>query len=51
MSIRLKRYQKDFAHSYSFGVFPTLELLAYRPEHVAQCCWPRRVSVTAGSAG
>lgn len=31
---QLKRYQKASPHSYSFGVFPTLELLAYRPEHV-----------------
>jgi TrmH family RNA methyltransferase len=31
---QFKRYQKDFAHSYSFGVFPTLELLTHRPEHV-----------------
>ncbi len=29
---KLKRYQKDFDHSYSFGVYPTLELLSYRPE-------------------
>jgi RNA methyltransferase, TrmH family len=30
----LKRYQKDFDHSYSFGVFPTLELLYARREVV-----------------
>jgi len=29
---RLKRYKKDLAHSYTFGVFPTLELLAHRPQ-------------------
>lgn len=29
---RLKPYKKDFGHSYSFGVFPTLELLTHRPE-------------------
>lgn len=34
MDFRLKRYQKEFEHSYSFGVFATLELLACRPEHV-----------------
>lgn len=33
MDIRLKRYKKDFEHSYSFGVFPTLELLTHQPEH------------------
>ncbi len=32
----LRRYKKDFGHSYSFGVFPTLELLTYRPESVRQ---------------
>lgn len=36
MNIRLKRYKKDFAHSYAFGVFPTLELLTYRPQDVLQ---------------
>jgi len=34
LNIKLKRYQKNFVHSYSFGVYPTLELLAYRPESV-----------------
>ena len=34
MNIRLKRYQKDFEHSYTFGVFPTLELLEHHPEQV-----------------
>ena len=28
----LKPYKKEFEHSYTFGVFPTLELLAHRPE-------------------
>ena len=32
MNIRLKRYKKDFEYSYTFGVFPTLELLAHRPQ-------------------
>jgi TrmH family RNA methyltransferase len=27
----LKRYKKEFDHSYTFGVFPTLELLHHRP--------------------
>ena len=34
MDFRLKRYQKDFEHSYTFGVFATLELLDTRPEHL-----------------
>ncbi len=32
----LRRYKKDLGHSYSFGVFPTLELLTHRPESVRQ---------------
>lgn len=33
---QLKRYQKESGYSYSFGVFPTLELLAHQPEQVQQ---------------
>ena len=32
--MQLKPYKKDFEHSYAFGVFPTLELLEHRAEHV-----------------
>src|SRR5207302_1252109 len=31
MDVPLKPYKKEFAHSYAFGVFPTLELLQHRP--------------------
>lgn len=31
-----RRYHKELEHSYSFGVFPTLELLTHRPEQVLQ---------------
>lgn len=34
--IRLRRYKKDAPHSYTFGVFPTLELLTRRPEIALQ---------------
>lgn len=34
MNIKLKRYKKDFEHSYTFGVFPTLELLTHQSECV-----------------
>jgi TrmH family RNA methyltransferase len=34
INIRLKRYKKEFEHSYSFGVFPTLELLKQSPQLV-----------------
>jgi len=32
MKIRLRRYKKDYKHSYAFGVFPTLELVTNKPE-------------------
>ena len=32
MDVSLKPYKKEFAHSYTFGVFPTLELVQQRPE-------------------
>jgi TrmH family RNA methyltransferase len=32
MDVALKPYKKEFDYSYSFGVFPTLELLQTRPE-------------------
>ncbi len=34
MNLRLKRYKKTADHSYTFGVFPTLELLQHRPHDV-----------------
>lgn len=34
MDVKLKSYKKDFEYSYSFGVFPTLELLDRRPDEV-----------------
>lgn len=34
MEFRLKRYRKDFTHSYANGVYSTIELLNTRPEHV-----------------
>lgn len=34
MEIKLRAYKKDFDYSYAIGVFPTLELLDSRPEHV-----------------
>ncbi len=36
MKLRLKRYKKDFEHSYAFGVYPTLELLAHNPKDVLE---------------
>ena len=34
INIRLKRYKKEYEHSYLFGVFPILELLNYSPQYV-----------------
>ena len=34
MNIRLKRYKKDFEHSYAIGVYPTLELLDQSPQNI-----------------
>lgn len=50
MDIRLKRYQKDFDHSYSFGVFATLELLARRPRQVMQVLLSSKADQNAGAA-
>ena len=36
MSARLQRYRESFALSYTFGVYPTLELLSVCPESVEQ---------------
>ena len=33
---RYKKYKRDDPHSYSFGAFPTLELLTHRPERARQ---------------
>lgn len=34
MNVELKRYKKEYEHSYSYGVFPTLELLHSHPQDV-----------------
>lgn len=36
MDVALKTYKKEFAHSYSFGVFPTIELIQARPQSVVK---------------
>src|SRR5688572_13455372 len=35
-TMRLKKYTHDAPYSYTFGVFPTLELLRYQPKFVEQ---------------
>lgn len=34
--MRLKKYDRDASHSYTFGVFPTLELLYHQPKQVSE---------------
>lgn len=34
MDLPLRTYKKEFGHSYTFGVFPTLELVQHRPDAV-----------------
>jgi TrmH family RNA methyltransferase len=49
-SFHLKRYDKDFGHSYSFGVTSTLELLHARPEHVLGVVLASKSERNAGAA-
>src|SRR4030042_6722913 len=32
MNVPLRKYRRDFRHSYAFGISPTLELLRCRPD-------------------
>ncbi len=34
--MRLRKYERDDPHAYTFGVFPTLELLQHQPEHMSE---------------
>lgn len=34
--MRYKKYTRDVAHAYTFGVFPTLELLRHQPQRVVE---------------
>lgn len=36
MDFKLKSYKKDFDYSYTFGAFPTMELINFKPETVAK---------------
>ncbi len=48
--IRPKRYKKDAEHSYTLGVFPTLELLTHQPQHALQVFLHPRGMKNAGIA-
>lgn len=34
--MRYKKYNRDLDHSFTFGVFPTLELLHHQPKHIRE---------------
>jgi len=46
----LRPYRKDHDHSYTIGVFPTLELLAHRPERVTRVLVSSRGEANEGVA-
>lgn len=46
--MQLKRYKREFDHSYAFGVFPTLELLTHRPREVLQVVVHSKGSISSG---
>ncbi len=50
MNVPLKSYKKEFDHSYTFGVFPTLELLRYRPDSVLGVLISTKGSKNSGMA-
>ncbi len=47
--MRLKRYDRDADHSYTFGVFPTLELLAWQPGQAREVLLHSRGERSAGT--
>jgi TrmH family RNA methyltransferase len=46
--MQLKRYKREFDHSYAFGVFPTLELLTHRPREVLKVVVHSKGSISSG---
>jgi len=47
--VQFKRYKKELPYSYSFGVFPTLELLTHRPEAVLRVVAHSKGEVSSGA--
>jgi len=41
---KLKRYNKDFEYAYSFGIYPTLDLLKFKKEKVLKVLFKSEVS-------
>ena len=48
--MQLKRYKKNFDYSYSFGIFPTLELLTHRSEEVIRVVAHSKGEISDGVA-
>ena len=46
--MQLKRYKRDFDHSYAFGTFPVLELLTWRPTHALRVVAHSKGAVSSG---
>lgn len=46
--MKIKQYKKEFGHTYAIGVYPTLELLNFRPKEVIEILVDRRGSNNSG---
>ena len=46
--MHLKRYKREFEHSYAFGTFPVLELLTHRPERALRVVAHSKGAVSSG---
>jgi TrmH family RNA methyltransferase len=46
--MKLKRYDKDFDYSYTVGIYPTIELLKAKPEHVLRVITHSKFSSVEG---
>ena len=46
--MQLKRYKREFEHSYAFGTFPVLELLTHRPERALRVVAHSEGAVSSG---
>lgn len=47
--MQYKRYKKEFDYSYSFGIFPTLELLTHKPETVRRVYVHSKAELSEGA--
>jgi TrmH family RNA methyltransferase len=47
--MKLKRYKKEHDYSYSLGLYPTIELLKYKPEHIRQLVFHSKFSSGEGA--